>query len=422
MRHVVTWLMPAFWLVQVVASVSGANADDRSFPYEAVVQADGVQVRSGNGSKFYVTAKLKRGDRVTVIRHDPGGWFVIEPPTGSFSLIPEQNVTRSPVDPARGVVVNPTGKPVAVRVGSAVSNDIAVMQRQLVPGDEVEVLGERVLPADKGTVQKWLVIKPPAREYRWITGQSVVAASQLEKAVVVSSFDRPAQRRSIEPSPKSNVVLQVNGTYDEPKPATKPQKPAQRSTGDTWNLNGLTPEELAAERAAFEELERRYLAIKELPSNRWDFGTLPDEYLELRDHVRHPAIQRKIELRLQNIIADERFRDANADFERITNAAAQREAQLAALQERHENTLRSLPVFDGAGIVQLAAGATPQAPRYVLLAPDGKVLAQLQPEPGVDLAPWVGREAGLTGKRSHQPALGTDVIQIQRLTPVKLQR
>jgi hypothetical protein len=189
-----------------------------------------------------------------------------------------------------------------------------------------------------------------------------------------------------------------------------------------WALNGLTTAELAAERAAFEDLERRYLAIKEQPSERWDFGTLPDEYLELRDHVRHPAIQRKIGLRLQNIISDERFRDANADFLRITNAAAQREAQLASQQERHEHALRSLPVFDGAGIVQLAGNATPQAPRYVLLAPNGRVLAHLQPEPGVDLAPWIGREAGLTGKRSHQPALATDVIQVERLTPVKLQR
>lgn len=422
MRHVITWLMLAFWLVQSEFTASKVWAEERSFPYEAVVQTDGVQIRSGNGTKFYGTGKLKRGDRVTVIRHDPGGWFVIEPSAGSFSLIPSQNVTRSPVDPARGVVANPTGKPIAVRVGSEISNDFGVMQRQLVPGDEVEILGERLLPGDKGAAQKWLLIKPPAREYRWITGQSVVAASQLEKAVTINSINQSEPRRPTERSPKPIVVLQVSGTYDEPKPAAKPQQSSKRKSGNTWSLNGLTPEELAAERAALEELERRYLAIKEQPSERWDFGTLPDEYLELRDHVRHPAIQRKIDLRLRDLVADERFRDANADFLRITTVAAQREAQLLAVQEQLEQAQKSQPVFDGAGIVQLAADATPQAPRFVLLAPDGRVLAHLQPEPGVELAPWVGREAGLTGRRSHQAALATDVIQVQRLSAVKLQR
>jgi hypothetical protein len=58
----------------------------------------------------------------------------------------------------------------------------------------------------------------------------------------------------------------------------------------------------------------------------------------------------------------------------------------------------------------------------VLLGLDGKVLAHLQPEPGVDLAPWVGREAGVRGQRSHHAELLTDVIQVRVLTAVKLRR
>lgn len=429
MRHVKTWLMLAFGLIPMGISTASTWAGEQSFPYEAVVQADGVVVRSGNGTKFYGTGKLKRGERVTVIRHDPGGWYVIEPPAGSFSWIPEENVQRSPVDPTRGSVLNPAKKPVPVRVGSELTNDISVWQRHLAPGDEVEILGQRMLPGDNGARRKWLKIKPPPREYRWIAGQSVVAAGQLAKAVELDSFADIEPRRPIELSPKANIVLQTSGEYDEPKPVPKPTvKAAKKSStkkpgaGNAWLLDGLTPEELAAERAALEALEVRYLAIKDLPAVRWDFGTLPDEYLELRDHVRHPAIQRRIDFRLRDIVADERFRDATADFQRITTAAAQREAELVVQQEQLEQASRSSPMFDGAGIVQLAADATLQAPRFVLLALNGKVLAHLQPEPGVDLAPWIGREAGLTGKRSHQPSLATDVIQVQRLTPVKLQR
>jgi hypothetical protein len=430
MRHVQSWLILTIWLAQFGFPAAGTGAEAPAFPYEAVVEANDVLVRSGPGPKYYGTGKLKRGDRVTVIRHDLGGWYVIKPPAGSFSWIPDQNVKRSPVDPHRGTVVNETNKPVSVRVGSATGNDIGVEQRRLSPGDDVEILGERMLSGDKGPPQKWLQITPPSREYRWITGQSVVAMNQMAKAVSVASLEHPEPRRLIEPAAKSNGVIHVSGEYDEPRPAKKPatkapakSKSTKRGAGEAWLLDGLTPQQLAAERAALDELECRYLAIKEQPSERWEFGTLPDEYLGLRDDVRHPAIQRRIDLRLRDIASDERFRDTNADFVRITSTAAEREAQLAAMQERLEQTARAAnPVFDGAGIVQLAADSSPQAPRFVLLGLDGKVLAHLQPEPGVDLAPWVGREAGVTGQRSHQAALLTDVIQVRVLTAVKLRR
>ncbi|MBI5761768.1 MAG: SH3 domain-containing protein [Planctomycetales bacterium] len=430
MRHAHSWLILIVWLAQTGVTATGFAADDHTFPYEAVVEANDVSVRSGPGPKYYSTGKLKRGDRVTVIRHDLGGWYVIKPPAGSFSWIPDQNVKRSTVDPDRGTVVNTTNKPVSVRVGSATGNDIGVEQRKLSPGDEVEILGERLLPGEKGPPQKWLQITPPLREYRWITGQSVVALSQMAKAVSVASLEHPEPRRLITPEVKSNAVIHVSGEYDEPRPVPKPaaktpakSKSTKRGAGDAWLLDGLTPEQLAAERAALDELECRYLAIKEQPSEKWNFGTLPDEYLGLRDDVRHPAIQRRIELRLRDIASDERFRDTNADFVRITSTAAQREAQLAAMQERLEQAARAAnPVFDGAGIVQLTTDSTPQAPRYVLLGLDGKVLAHLHPEPGIDIAPWVGLEAGVRGQRSHHAELLTDVIQVRVLTAVKLRR
>jgi hypothetical protein len=58
--------------------------------------------------------------------------------------------------------------------------------------------------------------------------------------------------------------------------------------------------------------------------------------------------------------------------------------------------------------------------QHVLLAPDGRVLAYLAAAPGVNLDDWVGRSAGVNGKRSFQRDLLTDLIVVTRLTSVRL--
>ncbi|MBL8848846.1 MAG: hypothetical protein JNG89_04150, partial [Planctomycetaceae bacterium] len=73
--------------VSLSTAASPAWSQIEQFPYEATVQADDVHVRSGPGLRHYPTGKLNSGDHVTVIRHDPGGWYMIAPPAGSFSWI-----------------------------------------------------------------------------------------------------------------------------------------------------------------------------------------------------------------------------------------------------------------------------------------------------------------------------------------------
>ena len=60
---------------------------EQTFPYTAYVTADDVYVRSGPGQSYYPTDKLKPGQQVEVYRHDPGGWYAIKPPEGSFTWV-----------------------------------------------------------------------------------------------------------------------------------------------------------------------------------------------------------------------------------------------------------------------------------------------------------------------------------------------
>src|SRR5437660_6398311 len=115
------------------------------FPYETVIEAEETHVRSGAGSKYYPTGKLRRGDKVVVHRHDPGGWFMIAPPPGSFSWVPAKYVDRAAPD--RGTVKTNN---VAARVGSFESDIREVFQRPLARGDEVRILGEKMLAPDPG--------------------------------------------------------------------------------------------------------------------------------------------------------------------------------------------------------------------------------------------------------------------------------
>ena len=67
---------------------SSAAGQETSFPYTAYANTDDTYVRSGPGKNYYPTDKLARGDKVEVYRHDPGGWYAVRPPRGSFSWVP----------------------------------------------------------------------------------------------------------------------------------------------------------------------------------------------------------------------------------------------------------------------------------------------------------------------------------------------
>jgi hypothetical protein len=70
--------------------------------------------------------------------------------------------------------------------------------------------------------------------------------------------------------------------------------------------------------------------------------------------------------------------------------------------------------------VQKAAAAGTGAPAYVLITPQGRVLAYLQPTNGLNLDAYVGKSMGIYGQRSYRADLRTDLIIVRSLTPVRL--
>ena len=79
----------------VLTHLLPAEGQSRTFPYQAVITENETYVRSGPGSRYYPTARLSEGVNVTVHRHDPGGWYMIAPPAGSFSWIRAEYIETS---------------------------------------------------------------------------------------------------------------------------------------------------------------------------------------------------------------------------------------------------------------------------------------------------------------------------------------
>jgi hypothetical protein len=78
------------------------------------------------------------------------------------------------------------------------------------------------------------------------------------------------------------------------------------------------------------------------------------------------------------------------------------------------------PPLDGAGIVQRTAATFPNGPSHVLLAPNGRILAYLHADRGVNLDAYVGRQMGIMGARAYRPELQTDLIVVRGIIPVRL--
>src|SRR5215472_16751951 len=144
------------WCCAAALAAGAVAAEERQFPYTAYANSDDVYIRSGPGKNYYPTEKLSRGQAVEIYRHDPGGWYAIRPPQGSFSWVPARLL-----QPTTGHLATVNGDRVVSRVGSRFSDVRDVIQVRLDRGEEVEILEIKTLTTG-GQSEQWCKIAPPA--------------------------------------------------------------------------------------------------------------------------------------------------------------------------------------------------------------------------------------------------------------------
>ena len=410
-------------------------------PYEAVVEDDEVTVRGGPGTtQFYPTSKLRRGDKVMVYRHDPGDWYMIAPPPGSFSWVPAKYIRKT--DDEHGLV---TTDKVAVRIGSQESDIHAVFQRVLAKDDEVQILGEKMLKEETegGRTELWYRIAPPPNEWRWIRGQSVIPSTGLSRPRESDPFVAPiGDNRSGRRSPRAPHAEDESPTFESPQLETpvreystqdsgfgaqpepaKDNRPLVRKGGKPSKSPPVTrkQDDLNTE---LDRLDARFQAIIDGPILDWDFDQLERDYIGLRSESEKSGLVRVIDSRLDRIANYRKVQGEEREVAQIQDETTRRDQELAELQRKQEALLvgtRQSQQYDGAGVVARAALNRRGAPRYALLNQKGRVLAYLYPAQGIDLEKWVGKGVGVIGPRFPNSEYRADVITVNRIAPVRLQ-
>jgi len=444
------------------------EAQDRKPPYEAVIESDGEYIRSGPGPNFYPTAKLKRGQKVTVHRHDPGGWCMISPPPGSFSWIRAEHVQKSASDPGGVLKANN----VVVHVGSSIDTDeFTTIQGNLSKGDAVEILGEKTFSFDDGPKLMYKV-SPIRREWRWVTRKSLVPADAIRS----EPFPSEPPPRSKKPSgPVADRPELDPDAFAKPISTRPPSRDGDQDdagldlprTEKNLSLSGEGSTTHQASKDARQELNRIDQAFREMirqdPST-WNLSEIGQQYRTLSQETVSQALGVSLVQRLNAVSRYQKIYDEYADFLKTTVETKQRDAKLAAFQRPQGSPLKDpggtnlsptplsptpLPVtesnsgstpvtatpsggaaetaplspqgaFAGAGIVQSLARTFPGGPQFALITPSGKLLAYLQSADGIDLRRFVGNPMGLVGDRKFREDWGADTITVRGLQPVHL--
>jgi hypothetical protein len=437
-------------------------AGDKAFaPYEAIVDLDEELVRSGPSTKYYPTLKLKRGDKVTVHRHDPGGWYMISPPEGSFSWIQADYVQRTAPD--AGVL---NANSVVVRVGSSLGDARDVFQQKLSKGDQVEVLGEETFKGELGPVTM-LKIKPPSQEFRWIQGRGLVPADGVRRGPAVAPLDPVKRSPRRESRPSDDDPFGAGPIANKPGGTRTTSTPGQGQVAmpiaEETISNPVTeaPANIWSDRLV--EIDNEFRRTIRLEPTTWNLTPLEQAYRQIEEEARDERLTRQVKSRLDAIERYGKIKQEYDDFEQLTSRARKRDAELSSMTQPSgglmaaqnasgpvaiaESGILASPVpdariasgptagtatpapgnppvsgkrFDGAGVVQKSATGPIGAPPYVLAAPNGKLLAFLQGPEGVDLEKFVGFSVGVYGKRGFNESLQADLIEVRELQPVQL--
>ncbi|MAT14147.1 MAG: hypothetical protein CMJ46_02640 [Planctomyces sp.] len=368
------------FIVVAMIFVLGSYAHAASqFPYEAVVQSETAQVRSQNSQRAAVTNELQFGDRVVVYAHQPGGWYKIVPPEGSFSLIPKSVVETRPDSFGKGIVLQNNSP---AYMGSAVGELNTGVHNKLSKNDEVTILETVTLNTQRGPVEMYK-IAPPAYEYRWIEGEHLVPADQLNTKQDTNPFALREEPQAYGAAPQKQDPFAQTAEAPKPKITTvvkansEPKAPASNSKGVR---RSAPPEaDVEADRTALRELDLAFKEMIDLDPSEWDLNGLEAAYTELQKQTKHAAIASQVDLRLGAVTRYRKIKSEYEEFVQLTSATSQREQELSQQQQQIALTVGSEPTtivngegfeYEGAPSETIVSSEQP-TPLMVNPTPDG---------------------------------------------------
>jgi SH3-like domain-containing protein len=424
---------PIYCILLATAATLPLRAEEQ-FPYTAYINSDDVYIRSGPGQNYYPTSKLKLGEAVEVYRHDPGGWYAIRPPEGSFSWVAQRYLKLGRDNIA---VIN--GDRVVARVGSSFSDVRDVIQVRLERGEEVEVLQTRTLEAAQGG-EKWAKVGPVSGEFRWVLGKfldrtkpeptlvadapsvsSPTPPTQAASATDGESADAP--KSAFRPLRSSTAAKTRQASFDSAAPAEPGKLPSSEKEQPLTTARPKTAGNTVNEDAFQAEIDQIDLEISQIVAEEptvWAFDDLKTRAETAVSRAQTALERGRARLVLSKI---ERFQEIKDRFDRVNvvkSESTAREAELTAAivakpEAQQPGPQDPLSKFDGVGWLTSVVSFRLGTPHYALVDERGAVRAYVTPAPGVNLRPYMGRQVGITGQRGFMPEFNTNHLTARQI-------
>jgi hypothetical protein len=201
-------------LVSFFAFACAAHADTPL--YVATVSAFEAEVRSGAGTslQLYPTNRLRKGDRVEVVKELEGGWLAIKPPPGSFSWINSRFVQQIVPGKPMWVVVTAPDARVPLLLGSDLRTDKPTVEgARVTRGTQLRAVGP-MRDSDDG---RWLPVEPPPSEVRYIRAEAVSRVVREAGAAVAppgATLVKPTQPDTPNPANPANSAVEASPADD----------------------------------------------------------------------------------------------------------------------------------------------------------------------------------------------------------------
>ena len=385
------------WGVVCALSPIAAVAEE-SFPHTGYTNADRVLIRSGPGERFYPTTQLGRGAKLTIYRQDPGGWYAVRPPEGSFSWV--QGAYLMSTDEIG--IARITSDRVAAHVGTDLSDAHDVVHVHLKRDELVEVLAaERRATEVDASATGWHKIAPPAGEFRWVH-RRYVERQPPESAGKAGGGPRWTSKKV----PAAHGAV-ATGDENLPAGSSADPPPAAPITG----ASSLGPD-LGNIELGDIELELSLIVARE-PAG-WQLGTLRSRAESLAGSGETVA-DREAARTLLDTIGE--FENLKLSYEQLapTGTLANRKGVSPITGALGTQSPAIDPRFDGTGWLMPVRSRRPDVPRYALTDDNGDILQFVMPAPGVNLQRYLRKQIGIYGQRGVMPQFRKPQVTVQRV-------
>jgi SH3-like domain-containing protein len=372
------------------------------FPYMAYTNSADVYIRSGPGKNYYPTEKLTKGEAVEIYRHDPGGWYAIRPPEGSFCWVPAEAL-KPHGDRLATVIKDKT----PCYVGSKFGNNKDVSQVRLDKGEEVEIVDMKQI-GDGPEAQSWCHIAPPSGEFRWVFGKFV---DRDPPAGLSNKGDERRTKRDVFDERDRSVPKRSRDTDDHTaqSSATTKTVAAQTSTGD----RSVDP---AADEASGDPFQAEVSSIdfelSKMVSDdpaTWEFTGLRRRAEPMLGRAQTALERGKVRLLLNRIARMEDVKRRHDLLGQPGNAGAIAAARPSVLPVETPGR------YDGIGKLTPVVSQRPNAPQYALVDESNQIVSFISAAPGMNLQPYVGKDVGVSGQRGFMPELKKPHVTAQRI-------